>query len=114
MSSAQLPTVTIDGVPADGLLLDVREPDEWAAGHAESAWHVPMSEVVARLGEITERAGDAPVYVMCKVGGRSAQVTAYLAQQGVDAVNVDGGMLAWQSAGRPLVAENGAGDAFVL
>lgn len=46
-------------------------------------------------------------------GGRSAQVAQYLIGQGVDAVNVDGGMLGWEAAGRPLVAEGGA-QAFVL
>ncbi|MCE7080664.1 rhodanese-like domain-containing protein [Streptomyces sp. ST2-7A] len=105
MNFAQVPTVTVDAVPADGLLLDVREPDEWAAGHAEGALHIPMGEVIARRAEIEERAGDGPVHVVCRVGGRSAQVTAYLTQQGVDAVNVDGGMLAWEAAGRPLTAD---------
>ncbi|GAB3119941.1 rhodanese-like domain-containing protein [Streptomyces calidiresistens] len=105
MNFAQVPTVTVDAVPADGLLLDVREPDEWAAGRAEGALHIPMGEVIARLAEIEERAGDEPVHVLCRVGGRSAQVTAYLARNGVDAVNVDGGMLAWEAAGRPMVAD---------
>lgn len=107
MSFAQLPTVTVDALPADGLLLDVREHDEWAAGHAADAVHVPMSELVERLGEITERAEGRRVHVVCKVGGRSAQVTAYLLQNGLDAVNVDGGMLAWEAAGRPLHSDHG-------
>ena len=105
----QVPAVDAASVPADGLLLDVRENDEWAAGRAEGALHIPMSEFVSRMGELTERteaAGDgAPVYVICRVGGRSAQVAAYLLQQGVDAVNVDGGMQAWEAAGRPLVGD---------
>lgn len=50
---------------------------------------------------------------MCRVGGRSAQVTQYLVQQGIDAVNIDGGMLAWDGAGRPMVADSG-NSAFVL
>ncbi|WP_103504482.1 MULTISPECIES: rhodanese-like domain-containing protein [Streptomyces] len=112
MNFAQLPTVTVDALPADGLLLDVRESDEWAAGHAEGALHIPMGEVVQRLGEITERAADGRVHVVCKVGGRSAQVTAYLVQQGLDAANVHGGMLAWEGAGRPL--QGGGGTPFVL
>lgn len=107
MDFAQLPTATVDTVPADATLLDVREEGEWAAGHAPDALHVPMGEVVARLGEITAHADGGTLYVICKSGGRSAQVTAYLAQQGLEAVNVDGGMLAWQSAGRPL---SGGGD----
>lgn len=109
MDFGQVLQVGVADVPADGLLLDVREDDEWAAGHAEGALHIPMSDFVGRFGEVTERVdGDAPVFVVCRVGGRSAQVTQYLRQQGVTAVNVDGGMLAWETAGRPLVADDGA------
>jgi rhodanese-related sulfurtransferase len=106
MELGQLPQVDAASVPSGALLLDVRENDEWAAGHAEDALHIPMSEFVGRQGELTERAGEGErVYVVCRVGGRSAQVTQYLRQQGVDAVNVDGGMLAWEGAGRPLTAD---------
>ncbi|MGW7351388.1 rhodanese-like domain-containing protein [Streptomyces sp. NPDC054784] len=108
MQFGQLPAVGAAEVPAEGLLLDVREQDEWAAGHAESALHIPMSDFVGRFGELTERAGEGErIYVVCRVGGRSAQVAQYLLRQGMDAVNVDGGMLAWESAGRPLVTEGG-------
>ena len=113
MGFGQLPQVEVASVPADALLLDVREDDEWAAGRAEGALHIPMSEFVGRLGELTERAGDGErVYVVCRVGGRSEQVTRYLRQQGMDAVNVDGGMLAWEAAGRPLTGD--AESAYVL
>ncbi|MEE1930057.1 rhodanese-like domain-containing protein [Streptomyces sp. TRM 70351] len=115
MYHPSIPTVDVGAVPADAFLLDVREPDEWAAGHARGAVHVPIGEVTARVGELTEQAGDARVFVVCRVGGRSAQVTGFLAAQGVDAVNVDGGMLAWAAAGRPLVAgDSGAGEPYVL
>ncbi|HZG03269.1 MAG TPA: rhodanese-like domain-containing protein [Streptomyces sp.] len=113
MQYGRLPSVDAAAVPSDGFLLDVREDDEWEAGHAEGALHVPMSEFVARLGEVTEKAADRKVYVVCRVGGRSAQVTQYLLAQGVDAVNVDGGMLAWEAAGRPLV-NDGQGPAHVV
>ncbi|MEY9843272.1 rhodanese-like domain-containing protein [Streptacidiphilus sp. MAP5-3] len=109
MFQQSVPTVDIASVPADAVLLDVREQDEWDAGHAESALHVPMSEFVARIGELPEA---EPLYVVCRVGGRSAQVVQYLVQQGRKAVNVDGGMLAWDAAGRGIVSEQG--DAFVL
>jgi rhodanese-related sulfurtransferase len=110
MFHAQLPAVDAAAVPADGFLLDVREHDEWAAGHAERALHIPMGEVVARAAEVP---GDQRVHVVCRVGGRSAQVAQYLIAQGVEAVNVDGGMLGWEAAGRPLVADGGA-EAYVL
>ncbi|MGW0563492.1 rhodanese-like domain-containing protein [Streptomyces sp. NPDC003016] len=114
MNFAPLPSIDVASVPADGLVLDVRENDEWAAGHVEGALHIPMSDFVSRFGELTEAAQDGRrVHVMCRVGGRSAQVTQYLVQQGVDAVNIDGGMLAWDGAGRPMVTDNGS-PAFVL
>ena len=114
MQPRDVPTVRIDEIPSDAVLLDVREDDEWAAGHAAEAVHIPMNEVLQRLaydpGPITP---EATVVVTCKVGGRSAQVTAWLVHQGYHAVNLEGGMLAWDAAGRPMVAENG-GPATVL
>ncbi|WP_404311389.1 rhodanese-like domain-containing protein [Agrococcus terreus] len=83
---------------ADRPLVDVREQQEWDAGHAVDAIHIPMSEVVARLSEVPDGAA-----VICRSGARSAQVVAYLEQQGLDAVNVAGGTLAWAQAGRPMV-----------
>ncbi|OEU96156.1 rhodanese-like domain-containing protein [Streptomyces oceani] len=115
MQFGQMPQLTVEQVPADGFLLDVRESDEWAAGHAESALHIPMSDFVRRAGELSEHVGEGQrVHVVCKAGGRSAKVTQYLRQQGWDAVNVDGGMLAWEQAGRPLVADAGDGPAQVV
>jgi rhodanese-related sulfurtransferase len=97
-----VPTVTATEVPEDALLLDVREPDEWSAGHAPQALHVPLGELAGRLAELPE--GDH-VYVVCRSGGRSARATAYLNQNGWDAVNVDGGMKSWSAAGRPVVSD---------
>jgi rhodanese-related sulfurtransferase len=110
MFHAQLPAVDAAAVPADAILLDVRENDEWAAGHAENAIHIPMGEVVARIGEVPE---GGKVHVVCRVGGRSAQVTQYLIAQGIDAVNVNGGMLDWEASGRAVVDGNG-GEGYVL
>ena len=103
MQFGSVPTVDVDALTPGAFLLDVREDDEWAAGHAEGALHIPMSEFVARYGELTEAAPeDGKIYVLCRVGGRSAQVAQYLVQQGLDAVNVAGGMQAWEAAGRPV------------
>jgi rhodanese-related sulfurtransferase len=100
-----VPTVSAAQVPDDAFLLDVREPDEWVAGHAPGAHHLPMMEIPARSGEIPQ---DGDVVVICRVGGRSAQVVAFLRHHGWDNVlNLDGGMFAWAAAGRPLVAEDG-------
>jgi rhodanese-related sulfurtransferase len=98
----QLPS-TGPGAVGDDLLLDVREDDEWAAGHAPDAVHVPLHDLPARLDEVREQAAGRRVSVVCRMGGRSAQATAYLLHVGVDARNVDGGMLAWQAAGLPVV-----------
>jgi rhodanese-related sulfurtransferase len=103
--TSPVPTVSVAGLPEDAVLLDVRENDEWAAGHAPQAVHVPMGQVPQRLDELATTFPGRPVYVVCRSGGRSARVTAYLAQAGWDAVNVDGGMRAWAAAGRPMVAE---------
>ncbi|MEO3972730.1 rhodanese-like domain-containing protein [Streptomyces sp. CAU 1734] len=114
MNFAPLPSVDAAAVPSDGFVLDVREADEWEAGHVEGALHIPMSEFGARFGEVTEAVEDGRrAHVMCRVGGRSAQVTQYLVAQGIDAVNIDGGMLAWEHAGRPMVTDN-AGPAVVI
>ncbi|MET3961804.1 rhodanese-related sulfurtransferase [Marmoricola sp. OAE513] len=108
-----IPTITIDQVPADlpaGVtLIDVREPVEWAHGHAPDAVHIPMNEIPERIAEIPQ---DGQVLVVCKVGGRSGQVVGYLVQNGYDAVNIDGGMLEWQAAGRPMVADAGEPTVF--
>ena len=86
-------------------LLDVREPDEWEAGHAPDAHHMPMMEVPARMAEVPT---DAEVVVVCRSGGRSGQVTSYLIGNGWDNVrNLDGGMQSWAGAGRDLISENG-------
>jgi rhodanese-related sulfurtransferase len=100
----QVPAVPADQVPDDAVVLDVREDDEWAAGHIDGATHIAMGEVPSRLDDLPE--GD-PLYVTCRGGGRSARVTAWLNANGYDAVNVAGGMGAWEAAGRPMVSETG-------
>jgi rhodanese-related sulfurtransferase len=102
----QVPSVSAAEVPADAYLLDVREDDEWTAGHAPEAHHVPMMEVPARLDDVPTE-GD--VVVVCRSGGRSGQVVAYLMNNGWDNVrNLAGGMHDWAAAGRPVVSDSGA------
>jgi rhodanese-related sulfurtransferase len=100
-----VPSVAVSEIPADVTLLDVREDDEWAAGHAPEALHIPMGEIAGRLEELP---ADKDVYVVCRAGGRSARVTEYLNGNGWDAVNVDGGMQSWHAAGRAMVSESQA------
>lgn len=86
--------------PARPLLLDVREPNEFAEVRAPGAVLLPTSTFAARLGELPP---DRPLLVICHVGGRSAAVTGFLTRTGrTDAVNVAGGMDAWERAGLPL------------
>ena len=101
MTTPSIPEVGVSDIPQDAVLLDVREQDEWDAGHAPGAVHLPMTELAGRLEEVPD--GD-PVYVICRSGGRSARVTAFLNEQGWDSVNVLGGMGSWAAAGRPMVA----------
>lgn len=104
MHPSSLPSVPVTTLTPGALLLDVREQEEWDAGHAPDAVHVPLHDVPARLAELPT---DRPVDVVCHYGGRSAQATAWLLQQGVDARNVDGGMDAWERAGLPVVTDDG-------
>lgn len=99
-----VPAVAATAVPEQAYLLDVREPDEWAVGHAPGAVHVPLGELPARAGEVPR---DVDVYVICRSGARSAQATAALNQAGWQASNVEGGMQAWAMADRPMVSETG-------
>jgi rhodanese-related sulfurtransferase len=101
--TAEVPTIRtddVDSLVAQGWrLLDVRTDEEWASGRIPGSLHVPMDQVVARLGEIGDR-----TLVVCAVGGRSARVTAYLREQGREALNVDGGVHGWAAAGGPIEA----------
>ena len=97
--------MTPSQVEPSAYLLDVREPEEWQAGHAPQAHHLPMMEVPARIAEIPD---DTEVVVVCRSGGRSGQVVGYLTGNGFDNVrNLDGGMQSWNAAGREMVSENG-------
>ena len=106
----KVPTVDVAAVPSDAVILDVREPDEWSAGHIDGALHVPMGAVPDHLEELPD---DARLVVVCRSGGRSARVTAYLRNEGLDAVNLGGGMNAWASAGRPMVCDDGKQPAVI-
>ena len=84
----------------DAFIIDVREPDEVAQARVDGTVHIPLGTLVERVAEVPR---DRTVYVMCHAGGRSAQATQFLAAQGVDAVNIDGGIIGWHSAGLPVV-----------
>jgi rhodanese-related sulfurtransferase len=91
------------------VLLDVREPDEWAAGHAPDAIHVPLAEVETTAA----RFAGQEVLAVCRSGGRSAKAAETLAQAGIEVRNVAGGMTAWAAAGLPVMRDDGAPGAVV-
>ena len=108
MLSPEVPQVGADDgaklVQGGAFLLDVREPNEWVAGHATAATHIPLGQVPGRLAEVP---ADATVVVICRVGGRSNQAATWLRANGVDAVNLAGGMQAWAAAGLDVITDDG-------
>ncbi len=101
----RLPDLPAATVPDDVWLLDVREDDEWAAGHVSGARHIPLGQLSARAGEVPQ---DELIYVICRSGARSGRAAEALAGAGWRAVNVAGGMQDWAAAGRPMVTDSGA------
>lgn len=85
------------------LLLDVREADEWAAGHAPQAMHAPLSRL-----SLDDVPADRPVVAVCRSGNRSGQATAALVAAGRDVVNMAGGMKRWAAGGLPVVRDDGS------
>lgn len=97
--------VPATGVPSQAYLLDVREDDEWQAGHAPGAQHIPLGSLGELCGQVPR---DRDVYVICKSGRRSARAAQALAASGWQAINVADGMLGWEAAGRAMASESGA------
>ena len=85
-------------------LLDVREDDEWQAGHAPAAHHVPLGQVMQVAADLPR---DRRIVAVCRVGGRSENATIALRQAGLDVVNLAGGMHAWAASGLPIVTDSG-------
>jgi rhodanese-related sulfurtransferase len=114
---AAIPTIDVkeaaarrDG-PDNPLVVDVREPEEFATVRLEGAALLPMSTFGERHAELPK---DRPLLLMCHIGGRSAAATAYLVRNGwTNATNVAGGIDAWERAGLPVrhgTPEPGEGD----
>jgi glyoxylase-like metal-dependent hydrolase (beta-lactamase superfamily II)/rhodanese-related sulfurtransferase len=98
----------IDAAPPQAMVLDVREPEEFARGHVPGAVNVPQSDLAMRLDEIPR---DRPILTICQSGMRSLRSAQFLRQQGYQNVStVVGGTAAWRAAGRPVEAtESGTG-----
>jgi rhodanese-related sulfurtransferase len=98
------PSEAAERVRAGALLLDVREHDEWAVGHAPDATHIPLGEITAESHRLP---ADREIVVICRSGGRSARVAEALVSWGHRAVNVTGGLQDWQGAGLPVLTDTG-------
>jgi glyoxylase-like metal-dependent hydrolase (beta-lactamase superfamily II)/rhodanese-related sulfurtransferase len=95
-----VPAESLGARPADAKLIDVREPEEYAAGHVPGAVNVPQSELASRIDELP---ANGRVYVICQGGMRSLRSAQFLVQQGFrDVVNAAGGTGAWVRAGLPV------------
>jgi rhodanese-related sulfurtransferase len=92
ISVRELHAVVAIGTP----VFDVREPDEFQAGHVPGAVPIPLGDVMARLSEFPQNESFA---VICRSGARSMRAAQYLDQQGRTCVNVAGGTMAWIEAG---------------
>lgn len=86
------------------VILDVREPREWRAGHAPGSKNIPLSKLKSRVRDLPAGRRYAAV---CRSGSRSRSATAQLRRAGLDVVNVKGGMNAWRRAELPLNPRNG-------
>ncbi len=84
----------------EAVILDVREPEEYAHGHVPGAINLPQADVASRLAEIPR---DRPLIILCEHGSRSLRAARFLKQVGIgDVVSVKGGTAAWRTEGRPL------------
>lgn len=83
---------------AEAVLLDVREASELAEGWIAGSTHIPLGQLPARAFELDR---SRPVITVCRSGGRSSQAAHFLAAQGYDVANLDGGMTRWIAEHRP-------------
>lgn len=92
-------------VPQGMAVLDVREQDEWDAGHTPGAIHIPLSDLPTHTDELPEE----DLLVVCRSGGRSGQASMWLNNSGFDARNLAGGLRAWEAAELPIVTDDNEG-----
>lgn len=103
-----VPEIDVEELAArlpEAVVLDVREPAEYAGGHVPGAVSLPQADLASRLEEVPR---DRPILVVCQSGVRSHRAAQFLAHMGFDHVaNVSGGTAAWCAAGN-AVAHDGA------
>jgi rhodanese-related sulfurtransferase len=89
---------------AGAVAVDVREPQEWEAGHVDGSLWIPLGELQARAGELPR---DRPLVIVCRTGARSGYAADALVAAGYDASNLAGGLFAWKAAALPLTPDGG-------
>ena len=108
LTVSEIPAADLPPLAGESVLLDVREPDEYAGGHLPGALSLPQAELASRLAEVPR---GHTVYVVCWSGGRSVQAARFLRQRGYNRViNLTGGTEAWIQMGKPVVAGTAAGS----
>lgn len=101
--SNQVSLEELDEARREGqLVVDVRDPQEYLAGHVPGARLMPLESLAAHVAELPK---DRPVYVVCQKGGRSSEAAALMTKAGVDARSAAGGTEGWAQSGRPIEAE---------
>jgi rhodanese-related sulfurtransferase len=101
------PAAAVERVQHGGaFLLDVREPEEWAAGHAPDAHHLPLSQFNERHAEVLPTPS-TPIVAVCRSGARSQRAAEALRAAGYDVANLAGGMQAWAADGHEVVTDDG-------
>jgi rhodanese-related sulfurtransferase len=84
------------------IVLDVREPAQFAAGHLRDAKNIPLKELPNRISEL-DKFKSKSVIVMCQQGMQSARATTQLKKAGFnEVVSLNGGLAAWQAQGLPV------------
>lgn len=98
------PSQALELLDGDAVLLDVRQENEWDAGHAPMASLIPLSELADHLDELPR---DRLIICTCRSGGRSLRAATFLKENGFDVVNLTGGMIAWFAEDLPFDSESG-------
>lgn len=105
MSQSIAPTEAARLIAAGSMVIDVREADEYEAGHIAEARHIPFASLMAETGTLPR---DGRVLLYCRSGERSGAAADAFEASGYDAVNIEGGLLAWAEDGLPLEPPGGS------
>ena len=100
----RIPQITVGGELAADVLVDVRGPGEFAAGHAPDAWSIPIDQLESQRFTLPM---NRRLVAISRTGERSADATIELREMGFQAVNFEGGLEAWAAAGGAIVTDDG-------